>query len=235
MKLLARDDAHPPLFDAYAADAAPRSPTADEARDADRRCARSSWCCSRRPACCPSSAPTPTQPRRCAPTTLLCSPTRRRRRRAETTADVAGADARWRSSRRCATTTWRAAAVPARRGSIASSRCCARSFTIISAPHAAHAPGHDRRASAGRASEPVDSSMNPSWSATGRRRDTRTRAVGQRQQGRAAAQLRAAGIPSVVRAARDRPARRARTASPCTRGPTSATSARPTCTSWPRC
>ena len=61
-------------------------------------------------------------------------------------------------------------------------------------------------------------------------------ALGQRQQDRAAAQPAATcGIPSVRRRCRASRSRPARTASPCTRGPTSATSARTTCSSSRRC
>ena len=51
MKLLARHDPHPALFDAYAL-TLPALGSGDDAHVAARRCAPSSCCCCARSACC---------------------------------------------------------------------------------------------------------------------------------------------------------------------------------------
>ena len=53
LRLLARDDPHPRLFDAYAATLQAWATARCAAR---RRCAPSSCCCCARPVCCPNSA-----------------------------------------------------------------------------------------------------------------------------------------------------------------------------------
>ena len=53
LRLLARDDPHPALFDAYAGDGAGAG-RPSTARRCSRRCAPSSCCCCARSACCPS-------------------------------------------------------------------------------------------------------------------------------------------------------------------------------------
>ena len=181
------------LFDAYAATVRVLG-VASTARRCSRRCARSSWCCCARSACCPTLDRQTADASAAAPGRPLLPARRSRRCRGATTTPArsstrrAGCGCRRRSTTRRLRTRSPQACAP---HCPSSSRSCAHCCTTIAASsHAAHAPADDRTA------EPYEPHSHDRSPPTTQRRCSR-----QPQQGGAAAQHRAARHPDPLRAA----------------------------------